>query len=44
MISAVEAGWKVTDQDLKILKSNLVEILNDSFCEKLNSKILVCTS
>lgn len=35
IISPIDAGWKITSDDIAVLRKSLIQVFNETFCQRL---------
>lgn len=35
IISPIDAGWKITSDDIAVLRTSLIQVFNETFCQRL---------
>lgn len=35
VVSPIDAGWKITSDDIAVLRKSLIQVFNETFCQRL---------
>lgn len=35
IVSPIDAGWKITSDDIAVLRKSLIQVFNETFCQRL---------